>query len=63
MDMDDLPLRKSDELEALEKQDLSTHGVEELVDRIERLHLEVKRAEAEKALRGDSLSAAEALFK
>lgn len=62
MNFDDLPLKKSDELEALEKQDLSEMGVEELTDRIERLEAEIKRAAKEKDKRGDSRAAAEAVF-
>lgn len=62
MDFDDLPLKKSDELDALEKQDLSTLGAEELEDRITRLETEIERSTLEKAKRSDSLKAAEALF-
>lgn len=62
MPNDDLPHKQSDQLDALEKQDLSTMGVLELEDRVERLKAEITRAEVEKAKRGDSLAAAEALF-
>lgn len=62
MDLDDLPLRKSDELTALEKQDLSEMGVEELTDRIDRLKTEITRAEQARKDRGDSKAAAEAVF-
>lgn len=62
MDFDDLPMKKSDELDALEKQDLSTQGIEELTDRVTRLKAEISRAEAEIEKRGSSRAAAEALF-
>lgn len=62
MDFDDLPRKKTGPLFDLEKEDISTLGVEELDDRIMRLKAEITRAETAKAARSASRSAAEALF-
>lgn len=63
MDFDDHTLKKSDEITALEQQDLSPMGETELTARISRLKAEISRTEAEVLKRGDSRAAAEALFK
>jgi len=62
MDMDDLPMRKSDALSLLQKEDLDPYSIEALNERIEGLHAEIKRAEAAIAEKSDSRNEAEALF-
>lgn len=63
MDFDDLPLKKSEILTDLEKEDLSEMSVHELEDRIERIKAEITRAELALKSRGSSRDAAEAFFK
>jgi len=62
MDMDDLPQKKTGPLSEVEKEDLYTLSAHELSERIGRLQAEIKRAEVARNARGDSRSAAEALF-
>ncbi len=62
MDFEDLPQKKTGPLFDVEKEDISTLSAHELMERIERLKTEITRAEAAHAARGDSRSAAEAVF-
>lgn len=63
MDFDDAPLKKTGPLADLELEDLSTIGVEELDERIERLHAEISRAQSEIKAKQSSRAAADAFFK
>lgn len=63
MDFDDAPLKKTGPLTDLEREDLSTISVEELEERIERLHIEIERTRTEVTAKTASRSAAEAFFK
>ena len=62
MDMDDLPLKKDDAVTAVEKEDLSTLGVEELGERAERLKAEIERTLAIRDAKKAGMAAAEAVF-
>ncbi|WP_374764049.1 DUF1192 family protein [Yunchengibacter salinarum] len=62
MDEDDSPKPRGDALAAVEREDLSTLGVEGLQDRIARLEGEKARTEQALAARQSSRAAAEALF-
>lgn len=63
MEPEDFAPRKTDNLKALETEDLSTLSIDELEERAERLRAEIIRAEAMAASKRASKNAADAVFK
>lgn len=64
MDMDDnLPLRGTDPLSQMLRQDLDPLSIDELKERILALKSEIDRCEAKIAAASSHMSAADALFK
>lgn len=60
---DDLPVKKTDNLSALEAEDLTSHSIEELQERAERLRAEIERTDKMRAGKESGRAAAENLFK
>ena len=64
MDIDDeLPRAKSDTVKALQTEDLASHSVHELEERVAALEAEIARAKALIDKKQDSKAAADAVFK
>ena len=63
MEPDDFTAKKTDALQALEGEDLSTLSMDELEDRAARLGAEIHRAEVMATRKRASKDAADAIFK
>ncbi len=63
MEPDDFTAKKTDALQTLEGEDLSTMSIDELEDRAARLGAEIHRAEAMATSKRASKDAADAFFK
>lgn len=63
MDFDDVTPKKEDALKGVLKEDLSSHSIDELEERIGLLKGEIERIEALISSKKGSMAAAESVFK